>query len=121
MHFYFTIFLRIYREQLHHYTTFWGRELEFRQKRCSLTISELQFITILHDICHFYKEIIVEKVKFITNYLFLSGKSINFALANLKRAPALWADTHYFFAKAQQATQVSSCEVLCTLQRFSKK
>ena len=39
----------------------------------------------MHDIRHFYKEIIVEKVKFITNYLFLSGKSINFAVANSKK------------------------------------
>ena len=42
----------------------------------------LQIITILYDICQFYKENIAENIKFITNYLFLSGKNINFALAN---------------------------------------
>ena len=51
---------------------------------------QLQFITNLHDICHFYKEIIAENVKFITNYLFLSGKNINFALAILVMGVRCW-------------------------------
>ena len=80
MQFYFSIFLSIYKERINHYTiSIFGGGLRCRQKQCSLTITELQFITILHDICHFYKEIIAENVKFITNYLFLSGKNINFA------------------------------------------